>query len=85
MTKSLPGKALKAKQSEKLQGNQNARTSEHGSKVVRLIGADVDLLYDFFASEGNMDPTARDFANAIHYALVQVYRRKMENDQVMVG
>jgi hypothetical protein len=67
-----------------LQGNHNARTSEHGSKVVRLKAADVDLLFDVFASEGNINPTAHDFANAIHYALVQVYRRKVENDQAII-
>ncbi len=67
-----------------LQGNHNARTSEHGSKVVRLKAADVDLLFAVFASEGTMDPTAHDFANAIHYALVQVYGRKLERDQAII-
>jgi hypothetical protein len=77
-------KSTKGKQSEKLKGNQNARTSEHGSMVVRLMGTDVDLLFDFFASEGNMDPTSADFAHAIHYALGQVYSRKIEHDQATI-
>ena len=76
-------KAVSAKWAS-LQGNHNARTSKHGSKVVRLKAADVDLLFDFFVSEGNLDPTAHDFANAIHYALVQVYGRKIERDQATI-
>lgn len=76
--------ATKAKQSEKLRGNQNAKTSEHGSKVIRLSGVDVDLLYDFFASEGNIDPSMIDFAHAIHYAITQVYGRKLENEQANI-
>ena len=67
-----------------LQGNQNASKSDHGSKVVRLKAVDVDLLFDFFASEGNVDPTGHDFANAIHYALMQVYGRKIERDQAVI-
>lgn len=77
-------KSTKGKQSEKLLGNQNARTSEHGSMVVRLMGTDVDLLFDFFASEGNMDPTSTDFAHAIHYAIAQVFGRKIEHDQATI-
>jgi len=74
----------KGKQSEKLLGNQNARTSDNGSKVIRLRGADVDLLVNFFATEGNLIPTSTDFSHAIHYAIVQVYRRKIEHDQANI-
>lgn len=74
-------KQSKAKQSESLMGNTNAKRSEYEGKVVRLSGADTGLLYDFFATEGNMDPSTADFGNAIHYALIKVYGRKVEDEE----
>ena len=76
--------APKGKQSETLQGNTNAKRGEHSGRVIRLSVADTDLLYDFFASEGNSNPSSIDFVNAMHYALVQTYGRKLEDQQSLI-
>ncbi len=74
----------KAKQAKSLLGNQNARKSKNGSKVIRLSASDVDLLVDFFASEGHMAPATSDFSDAVHYAIMQVYGRQVERDRAII-
>lgn len=75
---------VKGKQSAALIGNTNALKFEKGTKVIRLSGTDTELLFDFFASEGNLDPTPHDFTMAVHYAISRVYGRKLEDDQAII-
>lgn len=65
-------------------GNENAKLGKHSGVVIRLNVVSTDLLYDFFASEGNAEPTREDFQNAVYYALRQVYGRKLEEDEAII-
>ena len=66
------------------QSNDNAQKYEHEGRVVRLSGGDTDLLYDFFATEGKANPSTADFKIAVHYAIVQVYGRRVEDQKAMI-
>jgi hypothetical protein len=65
-------------------GNQNARISRIGSVIIRLDATNANLLSDFFASEGNTDPTREDFQNAVYHAIRQIYGKKLEDDQTII-
>jgi hypothetical protein len=60
-------------------GNQNAKVDgKHPGMVIRLKTPTVDILCDFFALEGNTEPTREDIQNAVDYAVRQVYGRQVE-------
>ena len=66
-------------------GNQNARVNgRHPGMVVRLRTPDVDLLYDFFALEGNVEPTRLEIQDAVAYAIRQVYGRRIEDNEILI-
>lgn len=64
--------------------NQNAKAGKHSGIIIRLNVASTDLLCEFFASEGNPDPSREDFQNAVYYALRQVYGRQRENGAIII-
>ncbi len=67
------------------QGNQNARVNgKHPGMVVRLKTPTVDLLYEFFALNGNPEPTRVQIQDAIDYAVLQVYGRKLEDERAAI-
>jgi hypothetical protein len=39
---------------------------------------------DYFALEGNPEPTRRELQDAVYYAVQQVYGRKIEDAQAMI-
>lgn len=65
-------------------GNQNAKQGKHSAVVIRLNVASTDLLCEFFASEGNPEPTREDFQNAVYYALRQVYGKQLEDQAIII-
>lgn len=65
-------------------GNQNARLGEHSGTTIRLNVATIDLLYEFFASEGNVEPSREDIQNAVYYAIRQVYGRQLEDQKAVI-
>ena len=66
-------------------GNQNARAKgNHPSMVIRLSTPTVDLLYEYFALEGNPEPTRQEMQDAVAYAIRQVYGRRIEDQQAII-
>jgi hypothetical protein len=65
-------------------GNQNAKAGKHSGLVIRLNVPTIDLLYDYFALEGNPEPTREEMQDAVAYAVRQVYGRKIEESGAMI-
>lgn len=65
-------------------GNKNAKQGKHSGVVIRLNVPSTDLLCEFFASEGNPEPSREDFQNAVYYALKQVYGKRLEDDEAII-
>lgn len=76
---------MKAKQSAKLKGNQNARRGKHGSVVLRIPVHLVDALYDCLQRDGELieedDEKLKEFALAI---LSGYARGKVEQSEAMI-
>ena len=65
-------------------GNKNAKAGKHPGLVIRLNVPTVDLLHDFFALEGNPEPTREEIQDAVAYAVRQVYGRKIEESGAII-
>lgn len=65
-------------------GNTNAKIGVHPGIVIRLDVPATDLLYEYFASQGNPEPSRDDLQNAVYYALRQVYDKQMERDTAII-
>lgn len=65
-------------------GNNNAKLGGHSGVIIRLNVASTDLLMEYFASQGNAQPSRIDIQNTVYYALQQVYGRPMERDGAII-
>lgn len=65
-------------------GNQNARLGKHSGVIIRLNVASTDLLHEYFAMQGNAEPSREDLQHAVYYALQQVYGKPLERDKAII-
>jgi hypothetical protein len=65
-------------------GNKNAKRNKHLGVLLRINGPTTDLIYDFLASEGNINPSVQEIKDAIYYAIRQVYGRKLEEQEAII-
>lgn len=76
---------MKAKQSAKLKGNQNAKKGKHDSVVLRLPVHIVDVLYECLQLDGELieedDEKLKEYALSI---LSDHARRKVEQSEATI-
>lgn len=66
-------------------GNKNAKVEgQHPSMIVRLKTPTIDLLMEYFALEGNAQPSRGEIQDAIDYAIRQAYGRKIEDQGAII-